>query len=431
MVGAAEPTHAQVEIPADEVSDEIVAAMALGGVDHLFFMSGSEISFYQEAIAKAEAHDRPAPRLVTMTHEHAGLNAALGYAAVSRKPVATACHVDAGTLNLGGAIHTAWRSNLPVLMTAGVASVSYPGSMRGARDRGGHVWTQEVYDQNGIVRQYTKWDHRLEYQNSAGTIVSRALQVATSEPSGPVYLSLPREIASRKIDGARFPTVKQLGITQPVAPEPEVIREIAAKLVKAANPYVIVSNSGRNPDTVAGLVELCELLGASVINSTYRVNHCFPKTHPLYVGAGSLREADVILVLEANVPWMPGENDPPGDAYIAVVDVDPIRQHIPTFEFPADVRMNADSSKPSKRLSQPPRACSPTAIVVASASGRGASVTPRNRIANPSYGRRSPQQQRALSIRSFWITKSLRHLAMTASFSRNSSVIEHPRSMSS
>ena len=338
-------THDQIEIPADEVSDEIVGAMALGGVDHLFFMSGSEISFYQEAIAKAQAHDRPSPRLITMTHEHAGLNAALGYAAVSRKPVATACHVDAGTLNLGGAIHTAWRSNLPVLITAGVASVSYPGSMRGARDRGGHIWLQEVFDQNGIVRQYTKWDHRLEYQNSPGTIVSRALQVATSEPTGPVYLSLPREIASRKIDGARFHTARQLGVTQTVAPEPDVIREIATKLVNAENPYVIVSNSGRNPETVAALVELCELLGISVINSTYRVNHCFPKTHPLYVGAGSLRDADVVLVLEANVPWMPVDNDPPSDAYIAVVDVDPIRQHVPSFEFPADVRMNADSLK--------------------------------------------------------------------------------------
>ena len=70
-----------------DVGDAVVAAMALGGVDHLFFTSGTEIVWYQEAIAKAQAHGRPAPRLITMTHEHASLNAALGYAAVSGKPV--------------------------------------------------------------------------------------------------------------------------------------------------------------------------------------------------------------------------------------------------------------------------------------------------------------------------------------------------------
>jgi hypothetical protein len=42
-----------------------------------------------------------------MIHEHASLNAALGYAAVSGKPVATTAHADAGTFNYGGALHTA------------------------------------------------------------------------------------------------------------------------------------------------------------------------------------------------------------------------------------------------------------------------------------------------------------------------------------
>jgi acetolactate synthase I/II/III large subunit len=348
-----EATHAWTQIPADEVSDAIVASMALGGIDHLFFMSGSEIAFYQEAIAKAQAHGRPAPRMITMTHEHAGLNAALGYAAVSRKPVATAAHVDAGTLNYGGAIHTAWRSGLPVLMTAGAAPVSYPGSMRGARDRGGHLWMQQVFDQNGIVRQYTKWDHRLDYQDNAGLMVSRALQVALSQPSGPVYMSLPREIASMAVDGARFPTAQQLGIPRPIGADAEAIREIAEKLVAARNPYVIVSGSGRNPATVPALVALCEMLQIRVVNAIQRGYLCFPKTHPLYWGSHhSLKDADVVLALEASIPWLPGAEGPPDDAYIAVTDVDPIRQHIPTFEFPANLRMTADALNTIEALTE-------------------------------------------------------------------------------
>src|SRR5688572_27628198 len=172
-----------ISIPADERGDALVAAMGLGGVDYMFFNSGSEIMFMQEAIAKASALGRPAPRLVMMTHEYPTLNAALGYAAVTGRMAATAVHVDVGTQHYGCAIHTARHSGLPVLITAGAPPVSYPGSMRGARD-GSHFWVQQTPDQNGIVRQYMKWDHRLEYQDNPGLIVSRALQIAQSEPRG-------------------------------------------------------------------------------------------------------------------------------------------------------------------------------------------------------------------------------------------------------
>ncbi len=160
METLAPTAHRWAQIPPGDVGDAIVAAMALGGIDHLFFTSGAEIVWYQEAIAKARATGAPAPRLITMTHEHASLNAAIGYAAVSGKPVATAAHVDAGTYNYGGAIHTALQAGLPVMITAGTPPVSYPGTMRGSRDRGGHLWLQQGFDQNAIVRNYVKYDHR-------------------------------------------------------------------------------------------------------------------------------------------------------------------------------------------------------------------------------------------------------------------------------
>src|SRR5947207_15785369 len=97
------------EHPADEWSDAIVAAMKLGGVDHLFFVSGTEIIYFQEAIAKARQRGWPAPDLVIVPHEHVALNAALGATVASGKPSAVAVHVDVGTLNTGAAIHSAWR----------------------------------------------------------------------------------------------------------------------------------------------------------------------------------------------------------------------------------------------------------------------------------------------------------------------------------
>ena len=141
-------SRAWIEVPADDNGDAMIAAMAEAGVEYIFFTSGSEIGFYQEAVAKAHANGRNAPKLITVTHEHATLNAALGYAAVSGKPAVTAAHVDCGTQHYGGAVHTAFHSGLPVVITGGGSPTSYPGSFPGARDGGGHIWLQQSFDQN-------------------------------------------------------------------------------------------------------------------------------------------------------------------------------------------------------------------------------------------------------------------------------------------
>jgi acetolactate synthase-1/2/3 large subunit len=324
-----------------EVGEILVRAMAAGGVDHLFFTSGTELSFYQEAIARFRAQGEPAPRLIMFTHEYPCLNAAIGYASVSGRPAVTSAHVDVGTLHHGCAIHTAWRGGAPVLMTAGAPATSARGKMKGARDAA-HFWLQQKLDQNEVVRGYTKWDHRLEYQDNPGLIVSRALQVALSEPQGPVYLSMPREILQLRSDDTDFPTVAELGIARPAAPSPEAIREIAARLVASERPVVITA-AGRNPKTVPLLVELCELLGAAVIQCPLQNNLSFPFDHPLYLGKRSCRDADFVLALEVEVPWIPGVDEPARDAYVAVIDIDPIKQKIPTYEFRASVRLTSDS----------------------------------------------------------------------------------------
>jgi acetolactate synthase-1/2/3 large subunit len=326
------------ELPEGDAGDAIVAALARGGVEVLFFTSGSEIGFYQEAIAKARALGRPAPRLVTMTHEHASLNAALGYAAVSGKPAATAAHVDAGTLHHGGAIHTAMHANLPVVITAGFPPTSYPGGSAAARNAGGHLWLQETYDQHAIVRQYVKWDHRLQQHDNPALAVSRALQVALSEPRGPVYLSIAPEVSMQAKGALRFPSVEQLGVARPGAPDPAGVQEVATRLLGARNPWVVVSGSGRNPASVPALVSLCERLGLAVAHAGTRRYLSFPMAHPLMSASAGLADADVVLVLEADVPWLP----PGPQAWVAAVGFDPIARKIPTYEFTADLRLACD-----------------------------------------------------------------------------------------
>src|SRR5881275_1861445 len=201
--------------------------MKLGGIDHLFFVSGSEIGFYQEATVKAQALGRPSPRLVTMMHEQTALNAALGVAMVTGQPAATAVHVDVGTFNYGGGLHTAWRGRYPVLMTAGTGPRAYPGTTIGGRNN--YIqWYQEPRDQGEILRQYTKLDHRMESQDNPGLMISRLLQVSMSEPKGPVYMSFPLEMAKQPFPGVtHFPTLDRMGVARPNAPDPADARTVA------------------------------------------------------------------------------------------------------------------------------------------------------------------------------------------------------------
>ncbi len=321
----------------DEWSDAIVAAMKLGGIDHLFFVSGTEINFFQEAIAKAESRGAPAPRLITMVHESVALNAALGSSMITGQPSAAVSHVDVGTFHYGAALHTAWRGGYPVMIIGGTGPRAFPGSMPGARDSLVQ-WQQEPRDQNGIVRDFTKADHRLEHQDNPGLMVSRLLQIATSEARGPVYLSIPRETAMLPTGGSSsFPTVAQLGLARPVAPCDDDARAIAQWLVKADNPCVFVERSGRDPQAVEELVRLSELLALPIAEAAGADRLNFPNNHPHFCTGPSSRDADVLLVLDAVAPFIPGLGSPSPNARIAWVGVDPVLSRYKTMEYRADL----------------------------------------------------------------------------------------------
>jgi acetolactate synthase-1/2/3 large subunit len=115
---------------------------------------------------------------------------------------------------------------------------------------------------------------------------------------------------------------------------------------------VIVSGSGRNPETVGALVELCELLALQVVHSAQLTYLCFPMDHPLMVGAADLSDADAVLALESDIPWIPGAREPGPNAWIAAVGLDPIKTKIPTYEFPANLRLVSDGMRAIRAITE-------------------------------------------------------------------------------
>ena len=80
-----------------------------------------------------------------------------------------------------------------------------------------------------------------------------------------------------------------------------------------------------------------------VAQSGLRAYQCFPLNHPLYMSGASLKDADVVLALDVDIPWHADSNPPPDSAWVAMTDVEPAKRRIPTMEFTADLRLTADA----------------------------------------------------------------------------------------
>lgn len=323
-------------------------ALAEAGVRYVFANLGSDHPGLIEALAAARAEGRggpPAtaaglPELVVCPHETVALSAAHAYAQVSGQPQVVLVHVDVGTANLGGAVHNAARGRVPVLIFAGASPYTVDEGMPGGRNEFIH-WLQDVPDQRGIVRNYTKYDNEVRTGVNLKQVVHRALQIARSEPAGPVYLVAAREVLAQRVE----PVPGRPEAYPPVGPAalaPEVAVEIATALAGARNPLVVTGYLGRDPAAVAELVALAELLAVPVLESApHHVN--FPAGHPMHGGyqwttGGQdplLAAADVILAVDVDVPWIPATNRPAPDAAIYCVDVDPLKPTMPMWHVPA------------------------------------------------------------------------------------------------
>jgi len=336
-------------------STAFLEALSEAGVRYVFANLGSDHPGLIEALARARAEGRSGelPELIVCPHEIVAMSAAHACALVSGSPAAVLVHVDAGTQNLGGAIGNAMRGRAPVLVFAGAAPVTMRGELPGGRNEFIH-WVQDVRDQRGIMRGYVKYDNEIRSGCNVKQLVRRALQIADSEPKGPVYLVGPREAMEEPLDPADPANSDNSNRYRPVEPAAlthEVADEIAAALAAAEHPLIITGHLGRDPGAVPALVALADLLAIPVLESAaFKMN--FPADHPMHAGwqfttrqqNPVLAEADVILIVDSDIPYIPANNGPSPDAAIYVVDTDPLKASMTLWDVPAR-RIAAASGK--------------------------------------------------------------------------------------
>ena len=334
----------------NEPHEELAALVMLRrlrahGVEYFFCNPGTDFPAIVEAFSMAEADPEIAksvPKPIVVPHENAAVAMAHGVYLMTGRPQAVMVHVNVGTANMVNGAANADRDQAPILLMAGRTPITETGLL-GSRSRNIH-WAQEMFDQAGMLREFVKWDYELKIASETQATVDRAMELMMTSPRGPAYLSLPRELISMPIK------VRDPGRPRAVAgapwPDPAAISELASLIAKAKRPLIVTSTSGRTSAGFDALSLLTQKYAIGVV-TLYGRYVCLPTSHDMHLGFQTkpfLQEADLIIALECDVPWIPSLENPPADCKVVHIAEDPAFSRYPTRGFPVDLSIRADAT---------------------------------------------------------------------------------------
>src|SRR5215471_18776417 len=109
-----------------------------------------------------------------------------GYAMASQSLGVVNLHISCGLGNAMGMIYNAFREGTPLLVTAGQQD-------RRLKFEEPILWGQMVE----VARPWTKWAVEVERVEDLPSATRRAIQMALTPPTGPVFMSLPMDVQSQ------------------------------------------------------------------------------------------------------------------------------------------------------------------------------------------------------------------------------------------
>ena len=329
-------------------ADELLAGLRWHGIEWLFANPGTDFPPIIEAFARAKTSGRKLPQPLLVPHENCAVAMAHGAYLLTGRPQALMVHVNVGTANTINLLANASRDRVPLLLLAGRSPIMQAGAF-GARSRPIH-WAQEMFDQGGMVREFVKWEYELRNPAHVTEVVGRAVESAMAPPRGPVYLTLPREplAAPAEADARGAPRA----LPSPAHPDPDGIARLAGWLTRAERPLLIASSLGRVPEDAEALARLAGRFGLPVVAHTPRYA-CLASDHPWHHGydpAPYLADADLVVVIESDVPWLPSVAAPAAGARIAHIGEDPAFLRYPMRSFASDLSITADAGAALRAL---------------------------------------------------------------------------------
>ena len=256
---------------------------------------------------------------IVALQEATAVAAADGYAQASGQAGIVNLHVLPGVANGVSILHNASRARSPIVVTAGQQDT--------------RLLLDEPILSGDMVRlteQFTKWSYEVRRADEAPVAMRRALKLALTPPTGPVFLSLPMDLMTHVVEdtAAAAPDVRAA-----LSADPSAIDRAAALLASAKNPLIVAGDGVARGRALPAIVALAERLGARVHGEPIYRRTVFPGDHALWRGGlfptvPAVRKAfdgaDAALVVGASMfTWFlhaPGAAIPPDLPLVQVGD---------------------------------------------------------------------------------------------------------------
>ncbi|MEX0853933.1 MAG: thiamine pyrophosphate-requiring protein [Bauldia sp.] len=320
-------------------AERLLERMKALGVDYVFGNAGTDFPPIIEAFARAAGTGADLPSPIVVAHETAAVGMAHGFYLATGRAQCVMVHVNVGLANAAMGILNAAADNVAILICSGRTPITEHGR-HGSRSRPIH-WGQEMRDQGAMVREAVKWDYELRYPEQGGFVVERALAIAGSDPPGPVYLSLPREVLAETTSPP--PVTTRQRPVKAGAPRAEAVGAAVEIIRRAASP-VIIAQRPPAPGNWEALATLADRFAIPVVDF-WATRSVIGTDHPMYVGgdpAAWLADADAVITVEAMVPWLANAGSVGSSPKVIAVGVDPLFQRVPARSFPVDVALAGD-----------------------------------------------------------------------------------------
>jgi benzoylformate decarboxylase len=201
-----------------------------------------------------------------------------------------------------------------------------------------------------MAEPLVKWAVEVTRLEDLPRIVRRAAKIATTPPTGPVFISLPGDILNSE---AGIELGRSTRVDTRVKPSDESLQALVARILKAQRPVIIAGDEIVKSDALQEAAQLAETLGAPAYQCSTPYGAQFLSESPCFMGALSrlqkqVREVlspyDLMIVLGADPLRMSvySEVDPMPDGMgivqVGLVDWDLAKNYGAEIALKADVK---------------------------------------------------------------------------------------------
>jgi benzoylformate decarboxylase len=248
------------------------------GITHLFGNPGTTELPIMHALK-----DHPDLTYVMAMQESLVVAIADGFSRASGRLVACNVHVAPGLGNAMGSLYNAQFTGTPMILTAG------------QQEQGHGLMEPLLY--GPLVRMaepLVKWAVEVTRLEDLPRIVRRAAKIATTPPTGPVFISLPGDILNAE---AGIDLGRSTRVDARVKPSDEALQALVARLVKAQRPVIIAGDEIVKSDALQEAAALAEALGCPAYQQSAPYGAHFLSESRCFMGALSRAQEQVREVL--------------------------------------------------------------------------------------------------------------------------------------